>query len=164
MDYFECDVPPSNGICSDNSCPCPEVEIPKGKGYLYIEQSLVDFRRQYPSLQAARNAMQQKRQQMRASFGGMVSGFYRLGPILVCEQGAKLRNLDLEIAGADAKHWWATGQVPLRATPLSSTKSKGHTLAPAHETGSSNRKVPTTNRKPTASSITPKKKWWHFWK
>lgn len=39
-------------------------------------------------------------------------------PIMCCEQGARLRGLDLEIAAADAKYWWETGLVPLRATPL----------------------------------------------
>jgi len=61
--------------------------------------------------------MQQNQAQLRSS-GILGSGFYRLGPILVCEQGAKLRGLDLEVAATDAKHWWKTGFVPLRATPL----------------------------------------------
>src|SRR5205085_9119964 len=43
---------------------------------------------------------------------------YRIGPVLMCEQGARLRNLDLGVAAADAKQWWETGQVPLRATPI----------------------------------------------
>ena len=116
--YFESDVPSGNGLCSDNSCPCPEVVIPRGTGYLYIAQELVDFRRRYPRLQDARRAKELQLVQRRASLGIQFSAFYRLGPILVCEQGAKLRKLDLEAAGADAKHWWATGQVPLRVTPL----------------------------------------------
>ena len=37
--------------------------------------------------------------------------------ILVCEEGAKLRGLNLEVAAADAKHWWETGKIPFRATP-----------------------------------------------
>jgi len=36
----------------------------------------------------------------------------------VCEQGARLRNLDLETAAVDAAHWWRTGQIPLRPTPV----------------------------------------------
>lgn len=165
MDYFECDVPSGNGRCSDNSCPCPDIEIPRGTGYHYVTQSLVDFRRQYPDSQAARNAIQQKHQQMRADLGGiMLMGSYRLVPILVCEQGAKLRNLDLEVAGADAKHWWATGQVPLRATPLASTASKGHASAPADAKGASIAQVATTQRKTTASCTGSEKKWWQFWK
>jgi len=116
MEYFEADVPTGNGLCSDNACPCPEVSIPKGTGYIYIDQSLVDFRRQYPTLTAARKAMQEKRNE---DFGGGVSMFYTLGPILVCEEGARLRGLNLEVAAADARHWWETGMAPLRATPTS---------------------------------------------
>jgi len=116
--YFESDVPSGNGLCSDNSCPCPEVVILRGTGYLYIAQELVGFRRRYPRLQDARRAKELQLTQRRASLGIQFSAFYRLGPILVCEQGAKLRKLDLEAARADAKHWWATGQVPLRVTPL----------------------------------------------
>jgi len=133
MEYFECDVPSDDGLCSDNACPCPEVVIPRGTGYLYIEQSLVNFRRQYPTLVSARRAMQQTQEQMHAdaaSSGGTFTGFYRLGPILVCEQGAKLRNLDLRVAAADAKCWWQTGRVPLRATPISlpSIKTESRTF------------------------------------
>jgi hypothetical protein len=39
-------------------------------------------------------------------------------PILVCEQGAKLRGLDLKVAAEDAKRWWKTGKVSLRPTPM----------------------------------------------
>src|SRR4030042_4890790 len=124
MEYFECDVPVGNGLWSDDACPGPEVVIPRGTGYLFIEKSLVDFRRQYPTLESARKVMQQHSEQMRASFGEKFIDIYRLGPILVCKQGAKLRGLDLEIAEADAKHWWETGQVPLRVTPLARRKPK----------------------------------------
>jgi phage FluMu protein Com len=87
----------------------------RGSGYLYIDQELVNFRKRYPSLESARKAMQQM-QEIVASDGKL---FYRLGPILVCEQGAKLRNLNLKVAAADARHWWDTGLVPLRVTPQS---------------------------------------------
>ena len=163
MEYFECDVPVGNGLCSDNACPCPEVVIPRGTGYLFIEKSLVDFRRQYPTLESARKAMQQSSEQMRASFGGMFKGFYRLGPILVCKQGAKLRGLDLEIAATDAKHWWETGQVPLRVTPLANRKPKDANYTQAATTGSSNAEF-TTKKRTTGSSTSAKKKWWQFWK
>lgn len=70
---------------------------------------------------------------MRASVGS-AQMFYRLGPILVCEQGAKLRKLDLRVAHEDAKHWWATGEVPLRPTPIMTAKTrvfKGYSLEEA---------------------------------
>lgn len=130
MKYFECDVPEGNGLCSDNACPCPEVVIPRGAGYLFIDQDLVDFRRQFPTLAGARVEMRRRQAEMRANLGGMFTGFYRLGPILVCEQGAKLRGLDLEIAAADARHWWETGQVPLRPTPLAGGKKEAESVTP----------------------------------
>lgn len=142
MDFFESDVPSGDGCCSDNACPCPEVLIPRGTGYLYIEKDLVNMRRQYPTLASARRAMQEKGAQLRANFGGGVKGFVRLGPILVCEQGAKLRHLDLEVAAADASHWWKTGQVPLRVTPVAGSRPR---------TAGAN--APATS-----------KKWWQFWK
>lgn len=120
LEYFECDVPPGDGRCSDNDCPCPEVIIPRGSGFLYIEQSLVDFRRQYPTLVSARRAMEERQQKLRSQYadtGIIFTGHYRLGPILVCKQGAKLRKLDLYVAAEDAKYWWKTGKVPLRTTP-----------------------------------------------
>ncbi len=43
-------------------------------------------------------------------------------PILVCEQGAKLRGIDLKVAADDAKRWWETGKAPLRPTPMASRK------------------------------------------
>jgi hypothetical protein len=55
---------------------------------------------------------------------------FRLGPILVCERGAQLRKLDLAIAAADAAHWWATGQVPLRATPISHSQANTPSATP----------------------------------
>jgi hypothetical protein len=39
------------------------------------------------------------------------------GPILVCEEGARKRDLDLAVASRDAQHWWATGKVPFRPSP-----------------------------------------------
>ena len=41
----------------------------------------------------------------------------RTTALLICEQSARRRGIDLEAAAADAAHWWETGQAPLRATP-----------------------------------------------
>ncbi|HEY6971988.1 MAG TPA: CFI-box-CTERM domain-containing protein [Candidatus Angelobacter sp.] len=117
MEYFV--SPPfskSGGVCSDPMCPCSETPIPVGQGYLYISKELCDFRwdcRTEKELDAKIESIEKKTNRL-AIFGpGMVS------PILVCEAGAKLRQLDLKVAGQDAKHWWETGgQVPLRPTPL----------------------------------------------
>lgn len=56
-------------------------------------------------------------EQLRAEYGSF-TGLYHLGPILVCERGAKLRKLNLEVAAKDAKYWWKTEKIPLRAKPL----------------------------------------------
>lgn len=151
MEYFESDVPIGDGRCSDNACPCSEVLIQRGTGYVYIDQSLVDFRRQYPTLESARKAMKQRHQELRNSFGGTdVSLVYQLGPILVCEQGAKNRNLNLEVAAEDARRWWQTGKVPLRATPL-----KGADLAPsASKELKADEKKKDSSRVPLSKSIT----------
>jgi hypothetical protein len=109
MDYFEVpvDVPPgSDGVCSDNDCPCgfPGARIPRGAGYLYVSQTVVGFRRDARTF--------------------LVLGQDVATPTLVCEQGARKRGLDLEVAAADARYWWKTGLVPLRATPLATAERR----------------------------------------
>ncbi|MBI9018330.1 MAG: hypothetical protein JEZ07_13840, partial [Phycisphaerae bacterium] len=121
--YFETDPVPSNfGLCSDDLCPCPEVSIPRGTGYLYIDKETVDFRRQYPKIKDAEIAIKIElmKNQLAMKFDRVI--FQVPTAKLVCEQGAKLRNLDLQVAGEDARHWWKTGLAPLRATPLASKK------------------------------------------
>ena len=102
IEFVETKRPLGDGVCSDDSCPCSEVSIRRGTGYLYISQEFIDFHHNT----ALRSALRES--------GAIVMG---LAPILVCEQGAKLRGLDLEVAAADAKHWWKTGLAPLRVTP-----------------------------------------------
>jgi len=121
--YVDADPPPEgDGLCSDNSCPCPDVVIRHGQGYLYVDAETVRFRRKYPRLEDARRAAKQEfdlRARQLGAGGIRVVGFYRrLGGVLVCEQGARLRKLDLSVAAADAAHWWRTGQILLRPTPV----------------------------------------------
>jgi hypothetical protein len=96
-------LPRWNGFCSDPDCPCPGngTPIPKGSGYLYISPEAV-------VIMKAKNE--------RRIGGDLVV----LGPMpmLVCEQAAKLRSLDLEAAADDARRWWENGKVPLRSTPI----------------------------------------------
>ncbi len=117
MEYFEIQVPDGNGRCSDIECPCPEpgMVIPRGTGYLYISHEAVSFRRDCPSLQQFREKM--TRIQNKSTFQVFASPEL-IAPLLVCEESARRRELDLEVAASDAKHWWETGQVPLRSTPL----------------------------------------------
>ena len=111
IEYFEAPRPVGDGICSDSSCPCgdPGITIPRGTGCLYIPQDVVDFRCDARSILEA----QEKVNQLDKQTGSSV-----LVPILMCEQGARKRCLELEVAKADARHWWETGLVPLRPTPL----------------------------------------------
>jgi hypothetical protein len=97
--YSMSSIPKEFGLCSDMDCPCNETQIPKGSGYLYISRKAVDF--------------------MRAVKTGKMPP-YVIGPmpILVCEQGAKFRGINLKIAADDAKRWWNEGKAPLRPTPM----------------------------------------------
>ena len=114
MKYFEVPRPPGDGLCSDNACPCPEVKIPRGSGYLYVSQKAVEFRRDAPTIEE----LKRKLIFIKASSGFAYTKILQTpSAILMCKKGAKLRGIDLEIASADAKYWWKTGLVPLRATP-----------------------------------------------
>ena len=120
MNYFENPVDAGDGRCSDDACPCPEVHIPRGQGYLYIAPDIVAFRRRFPQNPAATAEIMRRINDLRRTndLYRNASIRYRIDAVLICEQGATLRNLDLKIAAADARHWWKTGQVPLRPTPL----------------------------------------------
>jgi hypothetical protein len=122
-EYFEVERPSGDGRCSDDLCSCgqPGVIIPRGTGYLYIPKQVVDFRRDARSLKACREKMLKIQKKM----GGIyIWGHGTYSPIMGCKQAATLRGLDLNVAAADAKYWWETGLVPLRATPLVSRNDK----------------------------------------
>lgn len=117
--YFEAGVPSGDAVCSDGNCPCPETPIPRGMGYIYVSPDVVEFRRDALTSREASEKLQRIQEEGEARTGGFLiidpQGW--AVPILVCEQGARLRRLDLEVAAADARHWWKTGLVPLRPTP-----------------------------------------------
>lgn len=119
----------ASGLCSDDACPCgyPGATIAKGQGYIYISKEVAEFRLDCPSVAAT----QAKIQRMQTALGGamIMAGAGVFAPILMCEQGARKRGLNLEVAAADARYWWETGQVPIRATPLA-----GESAANAHAT------------------------------
>ena len=125
MKYFEVPRPSGDRVCSDPACPCSEVKIPCGTGYLYISQEVVDFRQD--CLDASSHESKLQRIEQAAGKETVVIWDRTPGiPILMCEQGARLRNLDLKRAAMDAKYWWETGRAPLRVTPLAgSKKAKG---------------------------------------
>lgn len=115
--YMEVPGNDKDGLCSDDSCPCgsPGARIPRGEGFIYVSKDVAEFRKDCPTVAQTELKIQRMQQQL----GGMIfagSGVFR--PILMCELGAKKRGIDMEIAAADARHWWNTGQVPIRRTPL----------------------------------------------
>jgi len=124
MAYFECTRPSGDGKCSDNSCPCgfPGADIPRGSGYFFISEELVEMRRDARSISEIQVKIQTMQQQMGMTmmFGG--SGVFM--PILMCEMGARKRGIDMAVAAADARHYWETGLAPLRATPMASGTHK----------------------------------------
>ena len=124
--YFETPRPTEDyWNCSDDDCPCSEVEIRRGSGYVYISQEVVDFRRDCCKLEDAERKIQRIRQEMHI-LGVTPSVSFRrsFNPDLICGQAARLRGLDLGVAAADAEYWWKTGKLPLRATPLAGKKPR----------------------------------------
>lgn len=119
MDYIPCESPSGNAFCSDNDCPCNEVTIKRGKGYIFMSKKVTIFR------QNARTIEDVKAKLYRQMLHLMGPNTIHINtpdpstysPILVCKQGAESRNIDLEIAAKDARYWWTTDTVPLRATP-----------------------------------------------
>lgn len=102
--------------CSDNACPCgsPGAAIPHGEGFMYVSEDVVKWRRDARSVQESQQKAQKLRKKSRMP---VIFGQDMILPTLMCEQGARQRGLDLAVAAADARYWWETGRVPLRATP-----------------------------------------------
>ena len=135
--YGEGEVPKDYGLCSDRQCPCPEVKIPKGSGYLYI------------SAKAVRNMIFRIRSEETGTQPDSLLDSFLLGrgmsitllemPVLVCEQGAKLRGIDLAVAAADARLWWETGKVRLRPTPMAKREKSPRPVKRADQKGPADR-------------------------
>jgi hypothetical protein len=129
MEYFEAPHPlgpERDGYCSDNACPCgyPGTRIARGTGYLYISEAAVDFRRDARTPLEVKAKIAHLTLQMAKMGTVLVLDMRATSSILICEQGARLRGLDLEVAAADARYWWETGLVPLRPTPVVAPYSK----------------------------------------
>lgn len=114
---FEVAVPDQEVFyCSDNDCPCgsPGAEIRRGEGYLYISKDVVEARKDALTLPQLEAKLQRLQQATKAAI------FFDQGtiwPVLLCEQAARKRGLDLTVAAADARKLFETGRVPLRVTP-----------------------------------------------
>ncbi len=128
MEYIECQITQGVGYCTDNDCPCTLTEIPQGTGFLFISPEVVTFRKDALSqvdLQAKLKPMIERGEDVSVT---------RYEPILICEEGAKRRHLDLTIAADDAVLWWKEHKAPLRETPVLSSEAanmpNGTPLAP----------------------------------
>ena len=121
--YFESSRPSGNATCSDDSCPCPGAIIAPGTGYLYISKEVIEFRKDA----IAESEAAAKIQDVQRKLGAIVANPNLLAsPILMCRMGAEKRGIDLAWASRDAQHWWKTGQVPLRPTPMAGQAASAH--------------------------------------
>lgn len=128
MKYFEVNI--AGNLCSDNKCPCSGNEklMPGKTMYAYISKDVVDFRKDALTLDALEKKQNNIIQKTDATLTFWDQG--TVFPILVCEQGARLRGLNLKVASADAEYGFRTGKFPLRPTPLdnnSVTKNSNET-------------------------------------
>ncbi len=132
-------------LCSDDACPCgfPGATIRRGEGYIFVSKEVAEFRKDALTEAQAEKKIRDIKRELAQDRATIFAGSGHFAPILMCEVGAKRRGLDLEIAGADARHWWDTGQVPVRPTPLAGAQQESAT---------------------TARSASSDKKWWQFWK
>lgn len=110
----------------DLCCGNPKV-IERGQGYLYVSEQAVEFRKDCPTME-----------QVKQKLMGIVSSRLRSGgnpallmnpdalweefaeqmdPVPMCEEGARAKKLDLNVAREDAVRWWNKGVAPLRPTP-----------------------------------------------
>jgi hypothetical protein len=117
--YQETPLPTSPGKCSDSQCPCTDTKLLHGQGYLYISPDAVEFMRDCRTsvdLGAKMGRVAIARDMDVAIEMGTLR--WKFQPILICEQAAKNRGLNLDVAANDARLWWGTGKVLRRATPL----------------------------------------------
>jgi hypothetical protein len=120
-----------DGVCEDEKCPCGlyGTRILRGNGYLIIPEAVVRFRVQARSLDAVEKKLAGIRDP---------TVKVRLKPLLVCERSYLLRDVDRDVAAADARHWWQTRQVPLRPTPtagLGAGVYRTHQKSPGKQNG-----------------------------
>ena len=92
MQYFSFSSPSDQVTCADEECPCPKEPLGADSLFLYVSNQLVTERRRDPESAKAE-------------------------PMVLCQDAARRRNLDLDAAAADAAHWRNTGSVALRASP-----------------------------------------------
>ncbi len=92
MQYFSFPSPNDQATCADEECPCPKEPLERDALFLFISNQVVTERRRDPKSATAQ-------------------------PMLLCQDAARRRNLDLDAAATDTAHWRETGSVALRASP-----------------------------------------------
>jgi len=120
LQHFTYDRPTVSVTCADTDCDCGREPMAEGEGFLFI------------SVQVERDR------------GPDGSGTAE--PMLLCEQAARRRDLDLEVAAEDAANWWKTGRAPLRATPKRQIKFREAKAKTAEEAQERARASVTTGR------------------
>ncbi|CAN5537184.1 hypothetical protein BH10PLA1_BH10PLA1_20800 [soil metagenome] len=143
MHYFTGKSRPKPGDevrCTDRGCGCGGSLLSPSRSYLYVSAEAAAFRVDAPSYEAAKR----KIDKLKASGNVAVLGHRsQWTGLMICEMSAKRRGLNLTVANADATHWWSTGQMPLRATPMAGQRE-------------SNVLIPKRGK--------PPKKWFEFWR
>ena len=124
-DVFEFTRPNGAGACDVHLAE----RIPRGSGYLHISEEAVEFRKDARTMREAERKEKKAFASMKRMVKSMGGGGFTVdaelfSPYLMCENAARDRGLDLDVAAADAKYWWETGFVPLRATPKRRQRNK----------------------------------------
>ncbi|HEY5593066.1 MAG TPA: hypothetical protein VIK55_18880 [Paludibacter sp.] len=112
--YFEQERPSGYALCSWDPCPCEGsgTILHNGEGYLYIPEKSVEFRRDCLTY-----FQFQTKLQIFSQLSPFKSFVFTDVPVLVCDKGIGRLNIDPIVAREDAKYWWSTGLIPLRASP-----------------------------------------------
>ncbi len=94
--------------------------MPGTSGYLFISEDVVEMRKDCITWKECLAKVKRLREKLNAMVmidAGVVA------PVFMCIEGARLKNLDLQVAASDAANWAKTGLCPLRPTPLAGASS-----------------------------------------
>ena len=116
---MECPPFQVKAFCSDNDCPCSNTTMPPANGYLWIKPEVAETRKSCLSL----FSMQSHMASTKTSSTDIDALRKNYVPLVVCEEAAKRRNLDLDIAASDYTMWVNRGKVLCRPTPLLSNNT-----------------------------------------
>ncbi len=127
--YINSPVPLINIACTDPLCPCKDALIPVGEGYLYISETMVEFRNHYQTDAAFFQGLEELNTSNPDLANKLKIDSNSLDARLMCEISARNWDLDLNLAALDAKYWWENGEIPLRSTPITGNNKPFNALA-----------------------------------